>query len=548
MTIANTPRRAGPFSGTGQQVNYPFAFKIFAAKDIAVYVSDTSGERELASAEYGVQINANQDTHPGGTVQLLIPLPVGSKLSILSAMDIHQPDEYTNAGGFYPAVLNNSLDRLTIYCQQLAEILSRTLVSEVNASGRPVFPAGEAGSLLRWDGNGERLVNIKLSALTSSDINSTDNERIANSAAVNALRISLEEKLTALQQSFAGHDGEIDALQIEAGKIPGIISVNEQQSALITGLDYEVAELKQAVALLGGGGAVLDFSARIAAAEQAITNLQTAHAQLQQAVTDAHQAATSAQLAANTARTEAQSAHQAATSAQQTANTALQDAQSAQTTANRAFPRSGGDITGYTVLRYADTWVGMTLDNTHATAQGTFLDSFLRGVIQSSIQTKFEVDGSSSIAFQATPPGNNTVERREDYMVLHKDGLWVRGYGQLHDRFLSGQEFVHQGFPAHYAGADVWWLKRIGLKIMLLNITANSGQFSSSTQLSYDVNLPSPIIGRLIVSGWANTNLGNSPRPVYGRKENNNLLKINGFNTTGMVSNAQLLVIGWSDQ
>jgi len=151
MTVSNTPRRAGPYRGDGTSVAYPFAFRIFATNDLRVYIADTDGnERELARSEYTVNADiAAQPRHPGGHL-----------LTIISKMDYVQPTEFTNSGGFYPAVLNDSLDRQTIYVQQLEEIQSRSIVGAVNGGSSTLsLPVGAPGRVLKWDSTGKRLTN-----------------------------------------------------------------------------------------------------------------------------------------------------------------------------------------------------------------------------------------------------------------------------------------------------------------------------------------------------------------------------------------------------
>lgn len=124
MTIADTTRRAGPFAANGVQTEFPFAFKVFTEDDVVVTLSDGS------AADYTVDLNAAQDDDPGGTV-VFGTTPDDVDVTITSAVGYEQPSTYTN-NGFWPSVLNASLDRLTILAQQLRELLGRA----------PAFPAG----------------------------------------------------------------------------------------------------------------------------------------------------------------------------------------------------------------------------------------------------------------------------------------------------------------------------------------------------------------------------------------------------------------------
>lgn len=164
MTISTSVRRAGPFTGTGAVVDYPFTFKVFSPEDARPYLADADGnERRLQyPGDYSVTLNPNQETHPGGVLRLTTALPAGHKLTIISEMPISQPTEYTNQGGFYPRTLNDSLDRLTIYIQQLQELQSRTLAASVNAGEVPTLPAPAPHKFLRWNDSGDGFYNDDL--------------------------------------------------------------------------------------------------------------------------------------------------------------------------------------------------------------------------------------------------------------------------------------------------------------------------------------------------------------------------------------------------
>lgn len=138
MTISSEYRRAGPYIGDGMIVNYPFAFKVFKPEDLLVITTDANGvESELAPVFYSVALNPDQDASAGGSVTGAIPLPLGHKLTITSRIPYLQPAQFTNQGGFFPRVLNDSLDRVTIQVQQLGEQMSRAVVSPISSGIDP---------------------------------------------------------------------------------------------------------------------------------------------------------------------------------------------------------------------------------------------------------------------------------------------------------------------------------------------------------------------------------------------------------------------------
>src|SRR5688572_6658062 len=113
MSINNTDeRRAGPYATNGVQTDFTFEFKVFDGEDLVVTSSEDGVEAALVyETDYTVDLNEDQDNDPGGTVTLETALD-GPTITITSDMSATQPTEFTNTGGFYPRVLNNSLDRV----------------------------------------------------------------------------------------------------------------------------------------------------------------------------------------------------------------------------------------------------------------------------------------------------------------------------------------------------------------------------------------------------------------------------------------------------
>lgn len=119
MTISTTPRRAGPYATNGSQTVFAFAFKVFDADALRVveYFSDGSYNTLNLTGDYTVTLNADQDASPGGSITT-VQTKDNTTILITSDMDIEQPSVFTNTGGFYPRVLNDNFDRLTMLLQQ----------------------------------------------------------------------------------------------------------------------------------------------------------------------------------------------------------------------------------------------------------------------------------------------------------------------------------------------------------------------------------------------------------------------------------------------
>jgi hypothetical protein len=157
MTISSTTRIAGPFlSGTA----LPYTFKVFAAADLNVVRLNTSTGVETSlvlGSDYTVALNGNQNTNPGGTVNLTVAASATSTVTITSDIANLQPTDLTNQGGFYPEVITDALDRATIQIQQMSEDVGRSLkgpISDGNLNMELPTAAQRANSFLAFDANG----------------------------------------------------------------------------------------------------------------------------------------------------------------------------------------------------------------------------------------------------------------------------------------------------------------------------------------------------------------------------------------------------------
>lgn len=144
MTISSQTRKAGPYVGTGSTGPFSFSFKVFEAADLLVVKvnNSTSIETTLTlTTDYTVSLNADQNSNPGGTITLVAALASGYNMVISSQVEYLQETDLTNQGGFYPEVITDTLDKLTILTQQLK--------GEVDRSAKlPITSTADADSLV----------------------------------------------------------------------------------------------------------------------------------------------------------------------------------------------------------------------------------------------------------------------------------------------------------------------------------------------------------------------------------------------------------------
>lgn len=125
MTLASTPRRAGPFLGNGVTTSFPFTFKVFAREHVRVTRTVGVTEQVLVlDADYSVTLNPNQDASPGGAITYPLsglPLPDGQTLDFTGAVPYDQPTDLPNGGNYRAEVVENAMDYLAMQIQQIAE-------------------------------------------------------------------------------------------------------------------------------------------------------------------------------------------------------------------------------------------------------------------------------------------------------------------------------------------------------------------------------------------------------------------------------------------
>jgi hypothetical protein len=242
MTIASTTRKAGPLLGTGSQTAWPFAFKVFAAGDVAVTIANSAGVETalVLNTDYSVALNSNQETSPGGTITYPISgsaLPSGSVLTVSGDVDYDQPLDLPSGGNFSPLAIENQLDRATMQIQQLKEQVDRSAKLPVTSS---VDADALVADLVRLADSADNIdtavANIAAIQTVASDLNEPVSEintvavSIANVDAVgtNITSVTTVAGISANVTSVAGNATNINTA---ATNISAIIAAPSQAAA-----------------------------------------------------------------------------------------------------------------------------------------------------------------------------------------------------------------------------------------------------------------------------------------------------------------------------
>lgn len=161
MPVTN-PNNKIIYNCNGAQLVFPYTFRIFQDSDLVVslYTIATGATSLLVlNTDYSVS-GAGEEL--GGNVTLLIAAPSSSyKLIIQRILPITQLIDFVEYD-IHPAdAHDDGLDKLTMICQQLAEIMGRAIIFDPTITGvSNVMPIPQANFILGWNPTATALTNI----------------------------------------------------------------------------------------------------------------------------------------------------------------------------------------------------------------------------------------------------------------------------------------------------------------------------------------------------------------------------------------------------
>ena len=236
MTISNTSRIAGPFTGNGVTTTFPFTYKVFSTADVQVVrlTISTGVETTLTLVtDYNITLNGNQNSNPGGSIVLVTPLLALYTLTATSNIANLQPTDLTNQGGFYPEVITDALDRATIQIQQLdqnSQAIKIPLSDGVLDMTTPVVSARQ-GKYLAFDSLGLPVVS-----------SGTGSDSALRTDLANATAVSAGSRLSGFRQTGTG----ATARTVDA-KLKDTVSVKDFGASLLATPAQNAAAITEAI-------------------------------------------------------------------------------------------------------------------------------------------------------------------------------------------------------------------------------------------------------------------------------------------------------------
>lgn len=157
LTISTTSNTV-VVQGNGLTTSFSFTFPVPLASELFVYYTDTTGTVTLLNpSTYSV---TGIGSAVGGAITYPLvgsPIATGTSLTIQRIVTYQQLSDLVNQSGFYPNVVENALDYLTMQTQQLAQQLGLALTVPISATPKNlVLPnaAARASQLVGFDVSG----------------------------------------------------------------------------------------------------------------------------------------------------------------------------------------------------------------------------------------------------------------------------------------------------------------------------------------------------------------------------------------------------------
>ena len=320
----NAVTRRKVFTGSAGVGPYAFTFEILDDDDLAVYFNAT---KLTKTTDYSVTINANGT----GSVTLVVNVggnvpqtPIASDaVIVVGARDIERTTDFVTAGDLLASSLNEQLDSLTIFDQQIAEEEKRTLQA-------PVYdPAhvDEGGTLdMTLPAKAARAgKTLQFNASTGNPEAGPTIDEVAN-AQTSANNAATSATAAATSATAAASSATSAAASATSATTAKTAAETAETNAETAETNAETAETN----------AASSATASAASASTASGHATTATTKASEAATSATTATTKASEAATSATASATSATASATSATASASSATASASSATASANSA--------------------------------------------------------------------------------------------------------------------------------------------------------------------------------------------------------------------
>lgn len=153
MTVSTTTSSVGPYSCNGSTTEFPVTFPFLEDDDLVVYLIDSNGDSTTLTIDTHYTVTGAGGA--SGTVTTVATYASGNTILIDRVVDLLQETDLENQATYYPEVLEDALDKLTMIAQQLYSGVSRSIkfpTSDMPITD-PVLPSRDErlGKFLQFD-------------------------------------------------------------------------------------------------------------------------------------------------------------------------------------------------------------------------------------------------------------------------------------------------------------------------------------------------------------------------------------------------------------
>lgn len=153
MTVSTTTSSVGPYSCNGSTTEFPVTFPFLEDDDLVVYLIDSNGDSTTLTIDTHYTVTGAGGA--SGTVTTVATYASGNTILIDRVVDLLQETDLENQATYYPEVLEDALDKLTMIAQQLYSGVSRSIkfpTSDLPITD-PVLPSRDErlGKFLQFD-------------------------------------------------------------------------------------------------------------------------------------------------------------------------------------------------------------------------------------------------------------------------------------------------------------------------------------------------------------------------------------------------------------
>jgi hypothetical protein len=351
VPISNVTRRVVyEASGTGP---YSFSFEILANTDIAVYKDDAL---LTLTTDYTVTINSNGT----GSITLTASPTGADQIAIVGNRTIQRTTDFVTGGDFFANTVNDEMDQQTIFAQQNAEGLSRTLQAPQTdpTTINMTLPRASlrAGKNLAFDADGNPALGDTVGTNRgnwSSGVLYYVRDIIKDTSNSNIYQCLVQHTSTGSQPISTNTDSAKWSLLVDAASAATSASnaaasasaaatsaTNAASSATAAASSASSASTSASTATTKASDAATSATAAASSASSASSSASTASTKASEASTSATNAASSASSASTSATNAASSASSASTSASNASTSATNAASSASSASTSASSAS----------------------------------------------------------------------------------------------------------------------------------------------------------------------------------------------------------------